>query len=143
MFLIIVDAHSKWMDVQLMQSITTTKTVEKLLNVFATHGLPQMVVTDNGPSFTSSEFKDFMSRNGIKHTTSSPYHPSSNGLAERAVQSFKRAIEKITGQTVQEKLSKFLFKCRIYPHTTTGVPPAEYVGLDLDWIYSILKSQVR
>ena len=67
MFLVIVDAHSKWLDVHIMQSITSSKTIEKLRTVFATHGIPQKVVTDNGPSFTSSEFRDFMSRNGIKH----------------------------------------------------------------------------
>ena len=71
MFLVIVDAH-KWLDVQIMQSIASSKTIEKLRTVFATHGIPQKVVTDNGPSFTISEFRDFMSRNGIKHITSAP-----------------------------------------------------------------------
>lgn len=131
-----------------MKSITTAKLLEKLHMVFATLGLPQKIVTDNGPSFTSSEFKDFVSRNGIKHITSSPYHPSSNGLAERAVQSFKHAIKKIPGQTVQEKLSKFLFNYRITPHTTTGIPPAELlVGRRLrsrlDLLYPEVSSKVE
>ena len=56
MFLIIVDAHSKWLDVYQMKTITSTKTIKKLREVFATHGLPRKVVTDNGPSFTSEEF---------------------------------------------------------------------------------------
>ena len=73
MFLIIVDAHSKWMDVHLMKSITSSQTIEKLSQVFAIHGLPKKVVTDNGTSFTSSEFQDFMATNGIKHIISAPY----------------------------------------------------------------------
>ena len=125
MFLVIVDAHSKWLDVQIMQSITSSKTIEKLRTEFATHRIPQKVVTDNGPSFTSSEFRDFMSRNGIKHVTSAPYHPASNGLAERAVQSFKLGIKRITEGSLQDRLSKFLFTYRITPHSTTGVAPAE------------------
>ena len=124
MFLVIVDAHSKWLDVHQMQSITSSKTIEKLRIVFATHGLPQKVVTDNGPSFTSEEFRTFMSLNGIVHVTTSPYHPSSNGLAERAVQTFKQGLKRTPGSTIQERLSKFLFTYRITPHTTTGVPPA-------------------
>ena len=125
MYLVIVDAHSKWLDVHIMQSITSAKTIEKLRTVFAIHGLPQKVVTDNGPSFVSAEFKQFMSGNGIKHVTSSPYHPSSNGLAERAVQSFKQGIKLTPGNSIQEKLSKYLFKYRITPHSTTGIAPAE------------------
>ena len=125
MFLVIVDAHSKWMDVRIMHSITATKTIEQLKLVFSTHGLPQKLVSDNGPTFTSQEFRDFMTRNGIVHITSAPYHPSTNGLAERAVQSFKLGIERIKGNSIQDRLSTFLFQYRITPHITTGVPPAE------------------
>ena len=78
------------------------------------HGLPRKVVTDNGPSFTSTEFQDFMSSNGVKLVHSAPYHPSTNGLAERAVQSFKKAIKRIPGASVQERLLKYVFKYRIY-----------------------------
>ena len=91
-----------------MQSITSSKTIEKLRMIFATHGLPLKIVTDNGPSFTSSEFRNFMEQNGIKHVTSAPYHPSTNGLAERAVQTFKQTIERMDGLPIQERLSKFL-----------------------------------
>ena len=48
MFLIFIDLHSKWIDVQLMQSISASKTIEKLRTVFATYGLPRKVITDNG-----------------------------------------------------------------------------------------------
>ena len=125
MFLILVDTHSKWLDVHQMQSITSANTIEKLRAVFATHGLPRKVVTDNGSSFTSEEFRSFMSENGITHVTTAPYHPSSNGLAERAVQTFKRGLIATKGQSLQERLSKFLFTYRISPHTTTGVAPAQ------------------
>ena len=125
MFLVIVDAHSKWLDTHIMSSITSSKTIEVLRTVFATHGLPQKIVTDNGPSFTSQEFREFMSANGIKHITSSPYHPSTNGLAERSVQTVKQGIKRTKGSSIQERLSKFLFNYRITPHTTTGVAPCE------------------
>ena len=85
LYLITVDAHSKWLDVQVMSSITTAKTIEKLRMLFVNHGLSNKIVTDIGPSFTSEEFKVFMEKNEINHITSAPYHPSSNGLAERAV----------------------------------------------------------
>ena len=82
-------------------------------------------MSDNGPSFTSDEFKKFMQANGIRHITSAPYHPSTNGLAERAVQTVKQGLKQINGNSVEEKLSRFLLKYRITPHTTTGIPPSE------------------
>ena len=57
--------------------------------MFATDGLPVQVVTDNGPQFISKEFAEFVGQNGIKHVRSSPYHPASNGQAERVIQILK------------------------------------------------------
>ena len=78
MFLLLVDAHSKWVELFLMSSATSKATVEKLRTVFAQFGLPNTVATDNGTCFTSQEFTAFLRKNGA----STPYHPSSNGLAE-------------------------------------------------------------
>ena len=67
-----------------------------------------------------------MRNNGIQHIRSSPYHPASNGLAERAVQSFKENMKKSScAESLKTKLSRFLFWYRLTPHSTTGVPPAE------------------
>ena len=122
MILVLVDAHSKWLDVQIMDTITSEKTIARLPSIFATHGLPQQIVTDNAPTFTSQEFEKFTRQNGIKYTFSAPYHPSSNGLAERAVQTFKQALRQMQGErgSISEKLSKFLFKYQITPHSTTS-----------------------
>ena len=109
-YLVIVDASSKWLDAHIMSSMSSEKTIETLRTVFANHGLPQMIVTDNGPSFTSNEFRDFTQKNGIKHVTSAPYHPSTNGQAEQAVQTVKQGLKRTPGKTVRERLSKFLFK---------------------------------
>ena len=94
-------------------------------DIFVVHGLPQKIVTDNGSAFTSATFKVFMDRNGIKHIRSAPYHPSTNGPAERAVQTFKQNLRQISGGSIKENLAKFLFKYRITPHSSTGISPAE------------------
>ncbi|KAG8170544.1 hypothetical protein JTE90_011097 [Oedothorax gibbosus] len=74
MFLVIVDAHSKWLEVYPMKSTTTFKTIESLRDCFARFGLPVTLVS-NGPQFTSHEFKTFMNSNGIKHKTTAPFKP--------------------------------------------------------------------
>ncbi|XP_056589597.1 uncharacterized protein K02A2.6-like [Triplophysa dalaica] len=125
MFFILVDAHSKWIEAYPVPSATTVMTLECLRNSFSTHGIPEMMVSDNAQCFVSEASKDFMSRNGITHVTSAPYHPSSNGLAERAVQTFKELMKKSSGNSIETKLSRALFSYRITPQTTTGLSPAE------------------
>ena len=97
LFLLLVDAHSKWMEVHIVPSTSAEATIAKLRNIFATFGLPEQLVSDNGSSFTSTEFQKFLMEKGVKQILTSPYHPSSNGLAERAVQTFKNAVKKLDG----------------------------------------------
>lgn len=132
-FLIAVDAFSKWIEVKCMQSTTAAKTVEAVRSWFASHGLPVEVVTDNGPQFRAAEFLTFLKANGVKHTLTPPYHPQSNGAAERAVQTTKKALLKQlmddertgTNRSLQHRLDNFLFSYRATPHTFTGKSPAE------------------
>ena len=110
-----------------MTNPTSAVTIEHLRSIFATHGLPEMLVSDNGSVFTSVEFDNFTKQNGILHLKSTPYHPAaaSNGLAERAVQTFKAFVKKETDGTVNTRVSRFLSHYRITPHSTTGITPAE------------------
>ena len=100
-----------------------SQTVKKIWFIFSIHGLLHKIVTDIGPSFIGQKFKEFMEVNGIKllkHVTTAQYYPSSNVLVARAVQTFKQGLKCIKGNMIQYKLSKFLFKYQIMPHTTTG-----------------------
>ena len=127
MFLVVVDAHSKWPEVIPMSSTTTSKTIEVLRDLFARFGIPDQIVSDNGPQFASEEFQAFIKSNGIRHITSAPYHPATNGLAERLVQTFKQALRSMfqSSKPVKEKLTKFLIAYRNTPHSTTGENPAQ------------------
>ena len=83
----LVDAHSKWSEVIEMHSTTAQKTIiMELRKLFAAYGLPEQIVSDNGPQFVCDEFANFVKLNGIKHIHCAPYHPSSNGAAERFVE---------------------------------------------------------
>ena len=125
MFLVIIDAHSKWLEVFPVSSANSTQTTTVLRKVFSTHGIPEIIVSDNGSAFTSSEFEVFTKQNGIRHLKSAPYHPSTNGLAERAVQIFKRGMKKSAPAELNTKLARFLLHYRTTPHSTTGLTPAE------------------
>ena len=132
-----------------MSSTSSRITIDALRSIFATHGLPEMLVSDNGTAYTSVEFQTFMKRNGVRHVTSAPYHPSSNGLAERAVQTFKEGLKKTsaTESDLPTRLARFLFQYRITPHSTTGVSPAELLmgrrpRSHLDLLHPMVESRV-
>ena len=126
MFLIFIDAHSKWVEAFPTNSSTSAVVIDRLRTVFAQFGLPEIVVTDNGTCFVSDEeFEQFLQLNGVKQTTSAPYHPSSNGLAERAVQIVKKGLQKVTDGSVVTRLARILTSYRVTPQRTTGVSPAQ------------------
>ena len=89
-FLVVVDSYSKWPEIIQMKSTTTAATVLQLRKLFSAYGLPEQLVSDNGPQFSSTEFSEFLSKNGVKHIKSAPYHPSSNGAVEHFIQTFRR-----------------------------------------------------
>ena len=103
------------------------ETIEVLRSMFVQHGLPEQLVSDNGPQFTSTEFAEFLKGNQIKHIMSAPYHPASNGLAERFVQTMKRTLKASMkqGKSINHHLAEFLFEYRATPHGTTNVSPSE------------------
>ena len=125
-FLLVVDSYSKWLEVFPMKQTKSLDTIEILRSLFARYGLPLQLVTDNGPQFISEEFKTFLKLNQVKHTLCPPYHPASNGLAEKYVQTFKRMFGKMEPQvSLQHRVAKVLFNYRNVPHSTTGISPAE------------------
>ena len=85
-FFILIDSHSKWLEVHIVNSTSLEVTIQKLQQIFSTNGLPEQIISDNGPASTSHEFKECMKQCGIHHICTSPYNPSSNGLMECTVQ---------------------------------------------------------
>ena len=144
MLLIMVDAHTKWIETHMMSRITSSATIRKLRTVFGTHGLPEVLVSDNAANLTSEEMENFMRQNDIIHITSAPYHPATNGLAERAVKMVKDGLGKMTGDSLEVKLQRFLFNYRLTPQTTTGKSPAELLmGWKLKSKFDLLHPQLQ
>ena len=125
MFLVIIDAHTKWLEAIPLSGATSRLTIQQLQTIFAHFGLPDTVVTDNGTCFVSSEFEQFISENSIHHWKIAPYHPASKGLAERALQILKQGLKKIKNGSMEEILARLLFNYRITPQSTTGASPAQ------------------
>ncbi|KFD60021.1 hypothetical protein M514_07753 [Trichuris suis] len=127
MFFIVVDAFSKWVEVNIVPIVSSKAAISSLRNLFATHGLPDCVVSDNGTAFTSVEFAEFMKSNCIRHLTAAPFHPASNGQAERLVQSTKEALRKEHSGDWNVRLARLLLAQHTTPCTATGKSPAEFL----------------
>ncbi|KAM7309547.1 uncharacterized protein ISCGN_006554 [Ixodes scapularis] len=122
---LVVDSYSKWLEVRITKSTSAATVVRELRRMFATHGLPDVVVSDNGPAFASEEFRTFLACNNIRQALVSPYHPPSNGQAERFVQDTTKAPRRLRGADIDVCHTRFLFEQHILPSTSTGRSPAE------------------
>ena len=125
LFLIVVDSYSKWVEAELVSSTSAEVTIRVLRRLFAAHGLPHTLVSDNATGFVGEEMKAFLLKNGVRHLNSAPYHPASNGQAEIIVRKVKESLKSMKKGDIETQLQRILFKDRITPSTTTGFSPAE------------------
>ena len=147
-WLVWVDAYSKYAGVHRVKRPDAELTVKTLREVFALFGLPNQLVSDNGPAFIAEEFQEFLRSNGVKHVRSAPYHPQTNGEAERFVQTFKHAMKaddnSVSNAELDRSLQQFLLRYRVTPHATTGRTPSElFLGRKLVTVLDRLRPDLR
>ena len=119
-YIIVVDYFSRFIETLRLFDTTSRGTIFRVKDVFARWGIPQTVVSDNGPQFSSQEFAKFASSYGFTHITTSPHFPQANGAVERAVQTAKSIIR-------QDDPHLGLMVYRSTPCATTGFSPAELI----------------
>lgn len=120
--IVVTDYFSNYPEVATLQSTSSKTVIAYLKTVFARHGVPCEVFSDNGPQFSSSEFASFAEDWGFHHTTSSPNYPRSNGLAESSVKIVKALMKK--AQDGQEDFQRSLMIYRSAP-LENGLSPAQ------------------
>ena len=117
-YLLVVDYFSKYIEISKLEGESSQEVIQRLKSIFARHGIPQQVMSDNGPQYSSIEFSKFAKAYQFVHSTSSPKFPQSNGEAERAVRTIKGLLKKA------EDPYAALLEYRSTP-VTCGYSPAE------------------
>ena len=125
-WLVVTDAYSKYPCIHPTSSTSTKSTIQLLEEDFAHFGYPHAIVSDNATCFSSQEFKNWCHERGIAHLTGEPYHPATNGAAERLVQTFKQSLKKST-KPPKEALQEFLIQYRRSP-LASGYSPSELLN---------------
>nr|CAI5818050.1 unnamed protein product [Callosobruchus analis] len=140
-YFILVDSFTKWPEIHFAKDTSSETTIEICRKIFSTFGIPKYFVTDNGSNFVSFKFKRFLQENGITAKLTAPYHPATNGQAERYVQTLKKALRtmKCDNYSKNLELCKFLLQYRRTPHIITGKSPSELmfgrqIRSRLDWM---------
>ena len=110
-WLVMIDAYSKYPCIHPTSSVSTTATINLLQEGFSHFGYPHTIVSDNATTFTSEEFQAYCKERGIVHLTGAPYHPATNGAAERLVRTFKQALQK-SSQPPKKATLEFLIQYR-------------------------------
>lgn len=146
MWLVGIDALSKWAEIDCLKVTTSSSIIQRLRSWFARYGVPAEIVTDNGRQFVSQEIRSFFEQNGIRHIRTTPYHPRSNGLVERLIKTVKRRY-KSTKQEINDKglaLQNVLFSYRNSPQRSLGKAPAEmFLGRRLPTVIDNMKPDLR
>lgn len=120
--MVAVDYFSKWLEIIRLTSKTTSAIIDRLIDLFATHGHPRMIIADNMP-FGSKEFRNFASEFEFNLISSSPHYPKSNGLAEKFVHIAKNILRKSKESNVDFR--KVLLEYRNTPLKDLKISPAE------------------
>ena len=92
--LVTVDYFSGFLTYDTLESETTETVTKVLNNIFRKFGLPEKIISDNGPCFRSNNFRRFCDQLDSRHVSSSPYYHQSNGRAERAVATIEQILKK-------------------------------------------------
>ena len=122
-FLLVADYYSKMPFVKSLKTLTSKETIDYVESVFAIHGIPQVIITDNAKQFKSYEFEQFKKQWDFKHVTSSPHYPQSNGFIERMVQTVKNCLKKAKSSKENPQLA--LLSLRTTPIDNVLPSPAE------------------
>ena len=93
-YVIIADYTSKYIEIERLTDKSSQSVINKIKKIFARHGIPKELHTDNGPEYTAQSFKHFTEQWDFRHVTSSPHFPQSNGFVERAIQTVKKSLKK-------------------------------------------------
>ena len=123
----IIDSATRWPDLHIISSTTSREITKRLRRSFATHGIPEEIVTDNAPNLTSVDVSRFCVTNGIKHHRSIPYWPQGNAEIERFYRTLGKAVKTmhVDGRDWREGIFSFLLAYRNTPHSTTSKSPAK------------------
>lgn len=125
--LVVTDTYSKYPEVEIVSSTDAKTCIPLIDKIFATHGIPKNVRTDNGPPFNGYEIERYMEALGINWTTSTPLWPQGNAHVERFMKPLGKALQtaKIEGRKWKQELYRFLLSYRATPHSTTKIAPCE------------------
>uniref|UniRef100_A0A1I8GN44 CCHC-type domain-containing protein n=1 Tax=Macrostomum lignano TaxID=282301 RepID=A0A1I8GN44_9PLAT len=127
MLLVTTDLYSKFPEINIVSSTSAEAVLPHLKTLFSRYGIPQEIISDNGPPFNSAEFHNFLAEHGVKHRRICPLHPEANGATERV----NRCVNKVVraaiaeGRSWRSALDDWLLAYRVTPHSATGVAPAE------------------
>lgn len=125
LLLVMVDAYSRYPEVEIVPSTASRCTIPALEKMFATHGIPQILRTDNGPPFHGDQFKEFAAQKGFTHHRVTPLWPEANGQVERFMRTLGKMMKTahISGKDWRKEMYTFLANYRATPHPSTGESP--------------------
>ena len=123
----VIDRYSRYPEVEIVRSTKASTVIPKLDKMFATHGIPEILTSDNGPPFNGDEYQRYLTALGINKNSSTPKWPQGNAEVERFNQPLGKALKTATieGKVWQQEINCFLLQYRTTPHSTTKVSPAE------------------
>ena len=121
----VIDYFSRFLEVAIMKSTTSSKVIEAMTPMFARFGVPFSLRTDNGPQFVSEEFETFLRTHGVQHQKTAPLWPQANGEVERQNRSLLKCLQiaHLEGKNWRTELTTWLAAYRSTPQTTTGATP--------------------
>ncbi|UYV71739.1 hypothetical protein LAZ67_9000200, partial [Cordylochernes scorpioides] len=124
--LTVIDYYSSYPEAMIIEDISSKTIIEKLMEIFASHGYPHEVVTYNGLQFVSTSMERFLKECGIRHIKASPYYSKSNGKIEIFHSFLKKQFNSSSeeGKDWKEDLSRILMSYRTTPNRSTGKTPA-------------------